>query len=150
MTIKSSLVLVVMAVALPGCASRDWLAYGYDHRHFSRQPNESALTASAVGTLHVNFDFAIPGGAAGGGSEHSFTASPSVYNDVVYVGGLNGIFYAIYATGASKGTVKWRYPPATAAAPDSCAVTTQSLPIPTRTPNPSPPPIPPPPPLPPR
>lgn len=110
-----------------GCASTAWRQYGYDSGHFSRQPNESTLTAAAVSTLHVNFDFVIPSGAAGGGSIHSFTASPSVYNDVAYVGGLNGVFYAIWGAGASKGMPKWQYPPATALGPDACGVTTQAL-----------------------
>jgi hypothetical protein len=125
------------AILLAGCVSRDWLAYGFDNTHFSHQPNEAALTPTAVGTLHVNFDFAIPNGPAGGGPEHSFTASPSVYSDVAYVGGLNGIFYAIYGVGASKGTVKWQYPPAAAAGPDACGVTTQPLRIAGITGNPS-------------
>ncbi len=119
--------LSASAILFTGCASTAWRQYGYDSKHFSKQPNESALTPAAVGTLHVNFDFVIPAGAAGGGSTHSFSASPSVYNDVAYVGGLNGIFYAIWGTGASKGAIKWQYPPATAGGPDACGVTTQPL-----------------------
>jgi hypothetical protein len=104
------------------CATTDWTAFGYDRRHFSKQPNESALTPATVGTLHQNFDF--PAASA------TFTASPSVYNNVVYIGGLDGIFYAVYGTGASKGTLKWRYPPATATAADACGITTQALTLP--------------------
>ena len=123
-----SLVFLTAAVFVSGCASRDWLAYGFDTKHFSRQPNETVLTPSAVqASLHVNFDFVIPTGPAGGGTTHSFTASPSIYNNIAYVGGLNGIFYAIYGTGSSKGTLKWRYPPETAAGPDACGITTQAL-----------------------
>src|SRR6266540_1558783 len=130
--------LVVASLAAGACASNDWNAYGYDSKHFSKQPSESALTPSAVqASLHVNFDFVIPSGTAGGGSVHSFTASPSVYNNVAYVGGLNGIFYAIFGTGSSKGTVKWQYPPATAAAADGCGITTQPLVIATGSGNPS-------------
>lgn len=120
------LLLIAAAALLSGC-SNDWLAYGYDSKHFSKQPSESALTPAAVGTLHVNFDFSIPAGAPGGGSHHSFTSSPAVYNNVAYVGGLNGIFYAVWGTGASKGTAKWQYPPAAAGGPDACGVTTQPL-----------------------
>ncbi len=130
--------LVVASLAAGACASNDWNAYGYDSKHFSKQPSESSLTPSAVqASLHVNFDFVIPSGTAGGGSVHSFTASPSVYNNVAYVGGLNGIFYAIFGTGSSKGTVKWQYPPATAAAADGCGITTQPLVIATGSGNPS-------------
>src|SRR5262249_11613907 len=133
-----ALVLFASALCASGCASHDWLAYGYDSKHFSKQPSESALTPSAVqSSLQVNFDFTIPGGAAGGGSTHSFTASPSIYNSVAYVGGLNGIFYAINGTGASKGTVKWQYPPAAAGSADACGITTQPLLIAMGSGNPS-------------
>jgi len=121
-----------------GCAGNDWLAYGYDSKHFSKQPTETVLTPAAVqASLHINFDFVIPSGTAGGGSTHSFTASPSVYNNVAYVGGLNGIFYAINGTGTAKGTVKWQYPPATASGPDACGITTQPLLIASGSGNPS-------------
>src|SRR5215472_15380062 len=121
-------VLFASALCASGCASQDWPAYGFDSKHFSKQPSESTLTPSAVqSSLHVNFDFTIPAGGAGGGSTHSFTASPSIYNNVAYVGGLNGIFYAINGTGASKGMVKWQYPPAAAGGADACGITTQPL-----------------------
>ena len=137
---RTPLALPLLAAALlaSGCASRDWLAYGYDSKHFSRQPNESTLTPLAVqASLHVNFDFAIPSGPTGGGSTHSFTASPSIYNNVAYIGGLNGIFYAIYGTGPSRGTMKWQYPPGTASGPDACGITTQPLLIAAGSGNPS-------------
>ncbi|HYT74730.1 MAG TPA: hypothetical protein VEL79_08280, partial [Vicinamibacterales bacterium] len=130
--------LFAASLGASACASKDWPAYGYDSKHFSKQPSESALTPSAVqASLHVNFDFAIPSGTAGGGAVHSFTASPSIYNNVAYVGGLNGIFYAINGTGASKGAIKWQYPPATAAGADSCGISTQPLLIATGSGNPS-------------
>ncbi len=129
--------LFAASLGASACASKDWPAYGYDSKHFSKQPSESALTPSAVqASLHVNFDFAIPSGTAGGGAVHSFTASPSIYNNVAYVGGLNGIFYAINGTGASKGAIKWQYPPATAAGADSCGISTQPLLIATGSGNP--------------
>jgi outer membrane protein assembly factor BamB len=139
MRIHPAFALISFGVlAASGCGSNDWLAFGYDSKHFSKQPTESTLTPSAVqASLHVNFDFSIPAGPAGGGSVHMFTASPSVYNNVAYVGGLNGIFYAIYGTGASKGTVKWQYPPAAAGAADACGITTQPLLLATGSGNPS-------------
>jgi outer membrane protein assembly factor BamB len=137
MRIRCTLLLIVLALLGAGC-THNWLAYGYDSTHFSKQPTDTVLTPAAVqASLHVNFDFTIPSGAAGGGVEHNFTASPSIYNDVAYVGGLNGIFYAIYGTGASKGMVKWQYPPATAGGPDACGVTTEPLLIASGSGNPS-------------
>lgn len=120
-------ILALLTVALfavlagSGCVSNDWNAFGFDHRHFSKQPNESALNATTVGTLHQNFDFT---------ASTTFTASPSVYGNVVFIGGLDGIFYAVHATGPSKGTLKWRYPPAAAAVADTCGITTQPLVLP--------------------
>jgi hypothetical protein len=96
----------------------DWREYGYDTTHFSRQPNESTLNASSIASLHVDWDFTIPGGG-------QFTASPSVFDNTVYIGGLNGIFYAIYASGPNRGTIRWQYPPAVAPSPpDACGTTT--------------------------
>jgi outer membrane protein assembly factor BamB len=138
MRIRLALALISLALLGTGCVSHDWLAYGYDSKHFSMQPTETVLTPAAVqATLHVNFDFAIPAGTAGGGIVHSFTASPSIYNNIAYVGGLNGIFYAIIGTGTSKGTVLWQYPPAAAGGADACGITTQPLLIATGSGNPS-------------
>ena len=137
MRIRTALMLAVpLVAALARGDSKDWLAYGYDQRHFSKQPNETALTPPAVEqSLHQNFDFAIPG--AGGGQSFGFSASPSIYNDVAYVGALNGVFYAIYGTGPDKGKLKWQYPPAAATKPDDCGITTQPLQIGQGSGNPS-------------
>lgn len=113
------------------CVDRDWRAYGYDQRHFSKQPNESAINASTAATLHVNWDFAVPGAGA-------LTSSPSAFDNTVYIGSLNGIFYAIWATGANKGTVRWQYPPAAAPSPpDPCGTTTAPMLIASGSGNPS-------------
>lgn len=142
---KTSKILVLcLTAALPillsGC-SHDWRAYGYDRTHFSKQPSESTINASTASTLHINFDFTIPSGPGGDVTSPgyaSFTASPSVYNNVAYIGGLNGVFYAIYATGPSKNTLKWRYPPASPpASPDACGTTTAKLLIASGSGNPS-------------
>ena len=137
MRMRTLLLLALLAAALLGSGcSHDWLAFGYDSKHFSMQPTETALTPSAVqASLHINFDFTIPAGA--GGSARQFTASPSIYNNVAYVGSLNGIFYAVNGAGASKGTIKWQYPPAAAGSADACGITTQPLLIASGSGNPS-------------
>ncbi len=130
--------LVAVSLISSGCASRDWRAYGYDHRHFSRQPNEPTLNASTAATLdwqpssQVRWRFTIPGGGS------SFTASPSVYDNTVYIGALSGIFYAIHARGPSAGAIRWQYPPAAAPSPpDPCGTTTAPLLIASGSGNPS-------------
>src|SRR5437667_12517519 len=116
-----SVLILAIAAITTGCASHDWRAYGFDSTHFSKQPSESVLNASTAATLHQNFNFVIPASDVTSPGSASFTASPSVYNNTVYIGGLNGVFYAIWGTGANKGTVRWRYPPATAPSPpDAC------------------------------
>ena len=125
-SISLVLVLAVSCGFVAGCS---WRGYGFDTRHFSKQPNEILLNASSVSTLHVDWDFVGTG---------SFTASPSVFDNTVYIGSLGGHFYAIYASGANKGTIRWQYPPTTAPSPtDACGTTTAPLLIATGSGNPS-------------
>lgn len=126
------LVIVAATVTLVACVTPpSWRAYGYDHRHFSRQPKESVLNASSASSLHVNWNFTTPDGG-------QITASPSVYGNTVYVGTLGGHFYAVWASGPNQGTVRWRYPPATApSTPDPCGTTTAPMRIATGSSNPS-------------
>ncbi|HEY4846354.1 MAG TPA: PQQ-binding-like beta-propeller repeat protein [Methylocella sp.] len=114
-----------------GCTDTSWRDYGHDTTLFSQQPNESTLNASSVSTLQVVWDFSVPGGGA-------LTASPSVYANTVYVGALNGHFYAIHATGSNQGLIRWQYPPTAAPSPpDPCGTTTAPLLISAGSGNPS-------------
>jgi outer membrane protein assembly factor BamB len=123
--------LVLICISSCGCADTTWREYGHDSTQFSRQANESVLNASTVSTLHVLWDFSVPGGGA-------LTASPSVYDNTVYVGSLNGHFYAIYASGANQGQIRWQYPPAAAPnPPDACGTTTAALLVAVGSGNPS-------------
>jgi len=130
--------VVGVALISAGCA---WQAYGYDTRHFSRQPSEWTLTASALvaSPTFQEWHFTIPSGACGDITRPcSFTASPSVYDGTVYIGGRNGTFYAIYASGANRGTIRWQYPPVTPPSPpDACGTTTAQLLIASGSGNPS-------------
>lgn len=113
--------IVLICISSVGCADTTWPGYGHDTTQFSRQPHESVLNASTVSTLHVMWDFSVPGGGA-------LTASPSVYDNTVYIGSLNGHFYAVYATGANQGQIRWQYPPAAAPnPPDPCGTTPAPL-----------------------
>jgi outer membrane protein assembly factor BamB len=132
--------LVTLTLVGPACHRRDWPAYGYDHRHISRQPHEAVLRASSVATLHTTMDFVIPlpGEGVVPPGVASFTASPTVYDNTVYIGGLNGRFYAVYASGPNKGTLRWKYPPALQPnPPDPCGTTTAPLLIASGSGNPS-------------
>jgi hypothetical protein len=54
--------LALSCISWVSCRDTSWRAYGHDTTQFSRQPNESVLNASSVATLHVLWDFAVPGG----------------------------------------------------------------------------------------
>ena len=113
-----------------GC-SPGWHTLGHDAQRTAHQRKEVILNASTVSTLHVVWDFAVPGGGA-------LTASPSVHENTVYVGSTNGFFYAVYATGPNQGKLRWQYPPTTVPSPpDACGTTTAPLLIGSGSGNPS-------------
>lgn len=118
------------AFASAGC-SPGWHTLGHDAQRTAHQRKELLLNASTVSTLHVVWDFPVPSGGA-------LTASPSLDENTVYVGSLNGFFYAVYATGPNQGKLRWQYPPAVAPSPpDACATTTAPLLIASGSGNPS-------------
>ena len=106
---RGTLVVLLGLLTLPtlGADAASWRQYGFDNTHSSRQPDETDLDAVSVSTLHVDWDFSFSPLLPGRG----FTASPSVHDNMVYIGGLNGIFYAIHATGPDKGKIRWQFPP---------------------------------------
>jgi outer membrane protein assembly factor BamB len=137
MTLKQTLLctaLVGGTLALCGCQHHDWASYGRDSSRRAHQPDEDKLNATTVKTLNfttTGWVFQSPGG--------SFVASPTVYDDTVYIGdGVKGIFYAIHAHGSNQGTIKWQYPPSVAPSPaDACGTTTKPLLISVGSGNPS-------------
>jgi hypothetical protein len=108
---------------LAGCRHDNWMMYGHDSSHSAHQPHEKTLDVAAAGTLN----FTTTGWVFQSGG--SFVASPTVYDDTVYIGdGTKGIFYAVYARGANQGKVRWQYPPTVAPSPaDACGTTTAPL-----------------------
>ena len=122
------------AAMLAGCKHHDWDSYGHDSSRRAHQPDEDKLNATTVTTLNfttTGWVFQSPGG--------SFVASPTVFDDTVYIGdGVKGIFYAVYARGANQGKVRWQYPPTVAPSPaDACGTTTAPLLLAVSSGNPS-------------
>ena len=115
--------LVAAFLLLTGCRHDNWLTYGHDGSHSAHQRHEKTLNATTAATLNFNTTGWV---FQSGGS---FVASPTVYDDTVYIGdGVKGIFYAVYARGANQGKVRWQYPPAAAPNPaDACGTTTAPL-----------------------
>jgi outer membrane protein assembly factor BamB len=109
------------------------MMYGHDSSHSAYQPHEKKLDVASAGTLN----FATTGWVFQSGG--SFVASPTVYDDTVYIGdGVKGIFYAVYARGANQGKVRWQYPPTVAPSPaDACGTTTAPLVLSVASGNPS-------------
>lgn len=123
--------VAIAAAALTIGCSPAWHTLGHDAQRTAHQRKEVILNASTVSTLHVLWDFPVPGGG-------SLTASPSVYENTIYIGSTNGFFYAVYATGPNQGKRRWQYPPATAPSPpDACGTTTAPLLIGSGSGNPS-------------
>lgn len=118
---------------LAGCRHDNWMMYGHDSSHSAHQPHEKTLDLAAAGTLN----FTTTGWVFQSGG--SFVASPTVYDDTVYIGdGVKGIFYAVHARGANQGKVRWQYPPTIAPTPaDACGTTTAPLVISVGSGNPS-------------
>jgi hypothetical protein len=126
---------VAGSLVLAGCKHHhDWKAYGHDSSHSAHQPDEDKLDATAAKTLNytvTGWQFQSPGG--------SFVASPTVFDDTVYIGdGVKGIFYAVYARGPNQGKLRWQYPPTVAPSPaDACGTTTAPLVLSVASGNPS-------------
>src|SRR5229473_464656 len=89
-----------------GCAREDWPTYRHDPSRTADQPHASALSDPArVPTLHSLWDFHP---ASVGDPDDQFSASPTVYKGKVFVGSLNGRFYAV---DRATGGFLWKYPP---------------------------------------
>ncbi len=116
--------LLVVSLVFLGCEHREWKEYGRDGSRRANQEDEDVLNVNTAKTLNftsTGWVFQSPGG--------SFVASPTVYDETVYVGdGVTGIFYAVHARGPNQGKVRWQYPPTTAPSPpDACGTTTAPL-----------------------
>jgi outer membrane protein assembly factor BamB len=100
---------VPFVVSAANAAQDDWYTYRHDSQRTGAQPVASDLTDPArISGLHIIAQFppkgsplVIPGG---------FKASPIVVNGMVFIGGVNGVFYAL---DAASGALIWQYPKAT-------------------------------------
>ena len=96
-----------------------WLAYRNNPGRYGQQFLDSALSdpTEVLSRLHVGWrspDATWTGPTMPG----SFRASPIVFNNTVFIGDLNGVFWAL---DAANGKFKWRYPPSGAGLNGSCA-----------------------------
>jgi outer membrane protein assembly factor BamB len=96
-----------------------WLAYRNNPGRLGAQFLGSALSnpTNVLATLHVGWK--SPGANWTGPSMPGpFKASPIVFNNTVFIGDINGVFWAL---NAADGTFKWRYPASGSGLNGSCA-----------------------------
>ena len=106
-SISAVIFCFLFAVAAAKAAPDDWLTYRHDGARTGAQPVASVLSDPAnVSNLHVVAQFPLDGSAAIAGG---FKASPIVVDGTVFVGSVNGYFYAL---DAATGALKWQYPKA--------------------------------------
>jgi outer membrane protein assembly factor BamB len=96
-------------VSAANAAQDDWYTYRHDSQRTGAQPVASDLSDPArIRGLHVIAKFPPDGSPltiTGG-----FKSSPIVVNGMVFIGGVNGYFYALDAASAA---LIWQYPKAT-------------------------------------
>ena len=106
-TFRSSIAAAMLCsaffVTAAHAAPDEWYTYRYDSSRTGAQPYASNLSDPAkVGTLEVGWAFPATFNGVG-----EFKASPIVVDDTVFIGSVNGYFYAL---DAATGGLKWQYP----------------------------------------
>src|ERR1700722_10344684 len=85
----------LFGVAAANAAQDDWLTYRHDSARTGAQPLASELSDPAqISSLHVVAKFPPDGSPAISGG---FKASPIVVDGTVFIGGVDGYFYALDA-----------------------------------------------------
>ena len=106
-SISTSIFCFLFAVAAAKAAQDDWLTYRHDSARTGAQPIASDLSDPArISGLHVVAQFPPEGSPAIAGG---FKASPIVVDGTVFIGDVNGYFYAL---DAASGALIWQYPKA--------------------------------------
>lgn len=106
-SISARIFCFLLTVAAAKAAQDDWLTYRHDSARTGAQPIASDLSDPAeVSNLHVVAQFPAEGSPAVAGG---FKASPIVVDGTVFIGGVNGYFFAL---DAASGVLKWQYPKA--------------------------------------
>jgi outer membrane protein assembly factor BamB len=86
----------------------DWPMFLHDVSRSSFNPQESRLSAGNAGNLHVKWKFETPG---------VLVAQPVVVGDLVYIGGWDGVLYAV---DRESGTLRWQVDLGTTTGPPHC------------------------------
>lgn len=106
-SISARIFCVLFAVTAAKAADDDWLTYRHDSARTGAQRVLSDLSDPArISGLHVVAQFP-PEGSPPGTTKGGFKASPIVVNGTAFIGGVNGVFYAL---DAASGALLWQYP----------------------------------------
>ncbi len=125
--VRPVMLMIMGAMALSACTNTvgcsglnppppQWLSYRNNPGRLGEQFLDTAMSnpTTVLASLHVLWQ--SPGTTWPGAQPGPFTASPIVFNNTIYIGDTNGVFWAI---NANDGTFRWRYP-ATGALNGSC------------------------------
>ena len=108
-------------VGCQGCNAppAQWLAYRNNPGRFAAQFLDSKLAnpKTVLASLHVGWKSPNPATWTGPTMPGPFRASPIVFNKTVFIGDINGVFWAL---NAADGTFKWRFPATGAGLNGSC------------------------------
>ncbi len=96
-----------------------WLAYRNNPGRYAWQFLGSNVSdaGKVLASLHVGWKSPDPATWTAPTSPAAFRASPIVFNNTVFIGDRNGVFWAI---NAKDGTFKWRYPASGSGLQGSC------------------------------
>lgn len=96
-----------------------WLAYRNNPGRYAAQFLGSKVSdpAKVLSSLHVGWKSPDPATWTGPTMPGPFRASPIVFNNTVFIGDVNGVFWAL---NTADGAFKWRYPPTGAGLKGSC------------------------------
>jgi polyvinyl alcohol dehydrogenase (cytochrome) len=108
------------AAAQPDGFNGDWPQWSFDLSGSRYNPAERTLTARNAGRLELKWAFAVPN------TDGAQSSQPAVVGNTVYVGGRNGIFYALDAL---TGKERWEF--------DTRVVVGEKVPNPGLFPDPS-------------
>lgn len=128
--IRPQLILLLAALTLCACTNMvscvgcnpppaQWLAYRNNPGRLGEQLLDAMLSnpTNVLASLHVGWK--SPGGNwTGPSTPGGFKASPIVFNSTVFIGDVDGYFWAL---NAADGTFKWRFPATGAGLKGTCS-----------------------------
>jgi len=110
---------IVVATSLAACTN-NWLSYRNSAGRYGQQFHDSELAdaSKVLNNLHVGWKSPDASWTAST-MPGPFRASPIMFHKTVYIGDMNGVFWAL---NASDGSFQWRYPAAGSGLNGTCTL----------------------------